>query len=162
MAEAPTAGDQASGLDTGLGLTSTALGIYTGLATRRKQKELARIGDKMRRRAYAYTQKQLGEAQGDVNRRAFSTKEDIQSDANDRGVLNSSIPMAATNKVEEERARRYNTLQDRRDFLTHNYMDEEQMRDIQKKLAKFQQNMSLVQAGIQGGASGVGSFYSGV
>jgi len=148
-------------LDTGMAVAQMGVGIYGGQKNKSFNKKAKGVDDKMRRRAHAYTQKTLTNSQADVNRGAFSAKEDIKTDANDRGVLNSSIPVAATKKVEDDRSRRYNTLQDRKDLLAMNYIDEEQIRDIKAKQARFQQNMALIQAGLQGGASGVGSVYAG-
>lgn len=148
----------AAGIDTALAAAQMGVGIYGNQKNKKYNKRVRALEDRSRNRNFAYGQKQITEAQSDINRDAHTAKQDAASNAEERGIFNSSIRTAKLNNLEEERARRYNRLQERKDLQAYNFADESQGIKIRRAQEKFNQQMAMIQAGIQGGASGVGSY----
>ncbi len=153
--------DALGGANLMMGAAQMGVGIYGGQQLKKANKKITKIDDRMRARSHAIVQRDLGRSQADVNRGAFSAKEQVSANASDRGISDSSIPIAATQRVEDDRARRYTALQDQRNDLAMQWADEGMKRDIQRKSAKLQANLQLIDSAIQGGASGAAAYYGG-
>jgi hypothetical protein len=97
----------------------------------------------------------------DINRNAYSAGESAKADANERGVMDSSIPMAQSDKIEAERARRYDALNKQRSTTEENWAQEDMIRSLTKSMAGLQKMQGLFNSFIQGGASGAAATYTG-
>lgn len=155
MADAAGYGTASSGL----GFMQAGVNIYGSQQAKRSQKQMDRISGTMKRRAQALEMKRLGQQQEEVNRDAFSSQEHNTADAADRGISNSSIPIAHMERIEGDRNRRYTAIQDQKDFNKEQWWDQDRREAIAKKSQRLQQSLALFNSFLGGGASGVAQQY---
>jgi hypothetical protein len=143
------------------GLSGSAIGYMTSIGNRKFETQQRGLTRNMRERNFAFNDTGLHNQQNDLNRNTTYQQSDIASGANERGLTNSSIPVAQHQLVEDDRSRRYKAIQYQRDVNKANYTDETAMMDSQREQAKFNRTMQMMNSMVQGGASGVISSYGG-
>lgn len=96
----------------------------------------------------------------DMNRQAYSTQQDIQSNANEAGTLHGSeAQVGLPEKVEAERARRMNALNHRAQTNEDIWDTEDSITALSKSLARLKQTQALINSIYQGGANGALEHY---
>lgn len=144
-----------------LGASQTAFNYGFNQWNKRKQKEIDEAKRQILNAQRDYLRHGDEMQRQDVNRQAYSMGENIKQDANDRGILHSSIPIAATEKLDADRARRIDAINRKADLNEFTWAREDSITDLQKQIKKLQELQGLVNSLYGGGASGGMQYASG-
>lgn len=147
----------AVGLDSG----SMMLGAVGGQLEKKENRAVRRLSDTQRKAQQAFQQNEMGMQQQDVNRGAYYSQQSNLGNANSEGMLHSSVPGANANNIEQDRQRRYNTIQRGRDFSASSFQNESDTIFHQRKAQDIQNTIGMMQGFLGGGAQGAASSYGG-
>jgi hypothetical protein len=89
-----------------------------------------------------------------TNLEAYRAQAGNLGDANDRGVLNSSIPGAQAGVIEQERATRMNALQHQQDTAEDIYFQQDKLRNLGIGMQKLKNMQGIISGAIGGGGGG--------
>jgi hypothetical protein len=143
-----------------LGITNAGIQAAGGVAANRDARAIRRAQLNQQNFGYQNQDVALQNQQSGLNREANYAGQDIQSNANDRGVLNSSIPQAAQQKLDYSHQQRYNAIQNQRTALGQEKMTADQVRMYSLHADKLKRMFGEIDAALGGGASGAMNQYS--
>lgn len=145
----------------GLGVLNTGIQMFGQRAQARQQKKLGRIEHEAASRNYKNDLLNLRLQGAEVNRDASDAQSGTREDMGDRGMLDSSERNYQSSRLEDERLRRQEALARQTSMMNADWLDYNRKLDIQKKMAKTQQTMSMISGMLMQGGSGAAGMMGG-
>lgn len=144
--------DGGAGINYGQGTVAALINLGSAQKIKGQKKKADKLQQKQNALMYKLAQEDLSQQVSDTKRNDIDQALQINDNANERGIGDSSIVGQNQDRRETDTANRLSALDRQRQRLESTYITGQQIRKINKRIAKAQQTMNYVNAFINGGA----------